>query len=158
MTASATDPGGNGNARPGGTAGGYAGDIAPRQAWDILAAEPAAVLVDVRSTAEWTFVGLPDIRDLGKEPVLIPWQHFPGMTANAEFVTALRAQVADPAAPILFLCRSGGRSRAAAIAGTSAGFSACYNVAGGFEGNLDESGHRGGRDGWKADGLPWMQS
>lgn len=157
MTASATGPGGDGTSRSGATAG-YAGDVAPRQAWDVLAAQPAAVLVDVRSTAEWTFVGLPDLRDLAKEPVLIPWQNFPGMAANEEFVTALKAQLADPAAPVFFLCRSGGRSRAAAIAVTAAGFAACYNVAGGFEGNLDEAGHRGSRDGWKADGLPWVQS
>ena len=130
----------------------------PREAWEALSSQPDAVLVDVRSSAEWTFVGLPDLRPAGKEPVLIPWQHFPGMTPNAEFVEALQNQIPDRDAPVYFLCRSGGRSRSAAMAGTAAGYATCYNIAGGFEGNLDEAGHRGVREGWKALGLPWVQS
>jgi len=137
---------------------GYAGDVDPRDAWQVLRSEPAAMLVDVRSSAEWTFVGLPDLRSLDKQVVLVAWQDYPGMVPNATFVSDLKAQLPDPAAPVFFLCRSGARSRAAAIAGTAAGLAACYNVAGGFEGNLDAEGHRGTQDGWKAAGLPWMQS
>jgi rhodanese-related sulfurtransferase len=60
-------------------------------------------------------------------------------------------------APILFICRSGGRSRAAAAALTAAGYRRCYNVAEGFEGNPDPERHRGKTGGWKAAGLPWVQ-
>lgn len=160
MTTSAAESGRGNQAGGGGPAGaaGYAGDVQPREAWEALASRPDAVLVDVRSTAEWTFVGLPDLRSLEKQPVLVPWQNFPGMVPNPDFIETLKAQIPSTAAPIYFLCRSGARSRAAAIAATAAGYAACYNIAGGFEGNLDESAHRGTRDGWKASGLPWAQS
>ncbi len=59
--------------------------------------------------------------------------------------------------PLLFLCRSGARSKSAAMAMARAGYTRAYNVAGGFEGNLDGEGHRGGINVWKAAGLPWRQ-
>ena len=124
----------------------------------VRAADSSAyILVDVRSEAEWAFVGVPDLSDLNKEPLLIAWQHFPGMTPNAGFVAAVTAKVADKGAPILFLCRSGARSKAAAIALTAEGYSACFNILGGFEGDLDPARHRGVLAGWKAEGLPWFQ-
>jgi rhodanese-related sulfurtransferase len=70
---------------------------------------------------------------------------------------ALRATGADKSYPVLLLCRSGARSRAAAMALTAAGFEKAFNVAGGFEGDADGQGHRGNRNGWKASGLPWRQ-
>ncbi|MFC3230863.1 rhodanese-like domain-containing protein [Marinibaculum pumilum] len=155
MTTSATGSGAAGSA---GAAGSYAGDVTPREAWEVLSSNPDAVLVDVRSAAEWTFVGLPDLRGLQKQPLLVAWQDFPGMTPNAGFLQSLQDEIPGRDAPVFFLCRSGGRSRSAAIAATAAGFAACFNVAGGFEGNLDEAAHRGQRDGWKAQGLPWVQS
>ena len=83
------------------------------------------------------------------------------MQVNAEFAAQLRTSGADPdadrAQPLLFICRSGVRSKAAAIAMTQAGFGPCYNVSGGFEGPLDGNKHRGGSDGWKAASLPWIQ-
>lgn len=160
MTTSAADSGRSDRApgKASAAGAGYAGDVQPRDAWEALASRAEAVLVDVRSTAEWTFVGLPDLRELQKQPVLVPWQNFPGMAPNADFLQTLQAQVPDRAAPLYFLCRSGGRSRAAAIAATAAGYADCYNIATGFEGNLDEAAHRGTRDGWKALGLPWAQS
>lgn len=139
------------------SASGYAGDLAPEDAWRLLAAEAGAVLVDVRTDAEWNFVGLPDLAALGKEPVLVPWQEYPGMARNPRFIEALAGHVNDRGVPVIFLCRSGARSRAAAIAATEAGFAACYNLAGGFEGDPDEHGHRGRRNGWKAAGLDWRQ-
>lgn len=142
----------------GGTQGGYAGDVSPRQAWEALGASADAVLVDVRSAAEWTFVGLPDLRGLGKQAILAAWQNYPGMTPNEGFLADLQAQVPNRSAAVFFLCRSGVRSRAAAFAATAAGHTTCFNIAGGFEGGLDAQGHRGTQDGWKASGLPWMQS
>jgi rhodanese-related sulfurtransferase len=136
----------------------YAGDIAPKEAWEMLAADRAATLVDVRTRPEWGFVGIPDLRNLGKKPVLLSWQVYPEMQVDADFVAKLKTQLpADPDAPVLFLCRSGARSRAAAEALTAAGYRRCYNVSQGFEGDKDAESHRGTRGGWKAASLPWMQ-
>jgi rhodanese-related sulfurtransferase len=139
-------------------AAGYAGDLAPKQAWSLLAEEPKAILVDVRTSAEWTFVGVPDLASLGKQPVFLSWQVFPSMQVNPDFAAALEAEDPDQDSPIIFLCRSGGRSKAAAVAMTERGYRRCYNLVGGFEGNVDGSGHRGTQGGWKASGLPWKQS
>lgn len=136
----------------------YAGDVDPTEAWKILSDSEKAALVDVRSEAEWNFVGTPDLSTLGKRPLLLQWQMFPTMMQNPDFVTTLAATVPDKDAPLLFLCRSGARSRAAAMAMTAAGYARCYNVADGFEGNPDASRHRGQLAGWKASGLPWMQA
>jgi rhodanese-related sulfurtransferase len=133
-------------------------DVAPRQAWEALAADPRAQLCDVRTDAEWAFVGLPDLALVGKQAVLIPWQHYPAMQPNREFPGQLRAAGLTPEHRIFFICRSGARSRAAAEAARAAGFAQVFNVAGGFEGPLDAAGHRGNAAGWKADGLPWRQN
>lgn len=141
---------------------GYAGDITPKEALALLKSDPKAQLVDVRSAAEWTFVGVPDLSSLQRKPILVEWQVFPGMGRNAEFDQAvaerLKAEGVTASTPITFLCRSGARSKAAAIAMTAQGFTKCFNVAGGFEGDVDAERHRGGTNGWKADGLPWVQS
>ncbi|HKY94444.1 MAG TPA: rhodanese-like domain-containing protein [Kiloniellales bacterium] len=126
----------------------YAGDIMPEEAQRVLAENPEAVLVDVRTAGEWRQVGVPDLSGLGKDVVLLPWILQAGGPPNPDFVASLTRQVADKATPLLFLCRVGGRSRAAAIAMTAAGYSRCYNVAEGYEGT-------GGRTGWKPKGLPW---
>jgi len=136
----------------------YKGDVGPQEAWNMLGEDAKAVLVDVRTRAEWSFVGLPDISTLGKTLVLVEWQGFPDSCPNAEFASQLESQGLGADDVLLFLCRSGGRSAAAAHLMTAQGFNQCYNVAGGFEGDLDESHHRGARGGWKADGLPWTQS
>jgi rhodanese-related sulfurtransferase len=136
---------------------GYAGDVDPKEAWEALRNNEKAVLVDVRTQPEWVFVGVPDLRAAGKQPLLVQWQVFPSMQKNPNFIGDLRKAGVTEDAPVYFICRSGGRSRAAAIAATEAGFAACYNVAGGFEGNLDSERHRGHKEGWKADGLPWLQ-
>ncbi|MDR3500772.1 MAG: rhodanese-like domain-containing protein [Parvibaculum sp.] len=143
----------------GGRPGDYAGDVSSEEAWRVLSANPDAVLVDVRTRAEWSYVGLADLGALGKEALLAEWQSFPTMSVNAAFVDEVGAALgsARKDAPVFLLCRSGVRSRAAAIALTKAGFSQAYNVAGGFEGDLDETRHRGRRNGWKASGLPWFQ-
>jgi len=140
----------------------YAGDISPKQAWEILTQEPGAVLVDVRTRPEWAFVGIPDLANLGKKTVLLSWQNFPDMAIDADFAAKLKAQIGDAAmdpkgGPVLFICRSGARSRSAAIAATAAGYARCYNVSEGFEGDKDGASHRGQRGGWKHAGLPWVQ-
>ncbi len=137
--------------------GTYAGDLSPSAAWDMLAKVPRALLVDCRSQAEWAFVGVPDLSSLGKTAVLVPWQTWPGMAPNAAFAEQLAAAGVGAVDSVIFLCRSGGRSRAAAIAMTARGFARCYNLAGGFEGPHDAAQHRGSVAGWKAAGLPWTQ-
>ena len=139
-------------------AAGYAGDVTPAAAWKILSEDKAAVLVDVRTRAEWNYVGLPDLEKLAKKPALIEWQAFSSMQPNPEFVAALSAALPDKETPLLFICRSGARSAAAAKAMTAAGYSTCLNVADGFEGPLDGSAKRGTTGGWKAAGLPWRQT
>lgn len=135
----------------------YAGDIDPKVAWEKLESDPDAVLVDVRTRPEWAFVGVPDLSPLGKQPVLLEWQAYPEMQVNPAFVDDLEASGATPDKTVMFLCRSGARSRAAAIAATARGFKQAFNVAGGFEGDPDEQHHRGNKNGWKRDGLPWVQ-
>ena len=139
-------------------AAGYAGDVAPATAWKILSDNKDAVLIDVRTRAEWNYVGLPELASIGKKPALLEWQMFPTMQPNPEFVSTLGNAITDKEAPLLFLCRSGARSAAAARAMTAAGYSTCLNVAEGFEGPLDAQGKRGSAAGWKATGLPWRQT
>lgn len=140
----------------------YAGDVSADEALEVLASDKAAVLVDVRSRPEWQFVGIPDLSAMNKEPLLIEWQSYPAMGVNAGFGEALKAELARKnvsfETPVLFLCRSGARSRSAAMAMTAEGFTRCYNIAGGFEGPPDDGGHRGNVDGWKALKLPWTQT
>lgn len=123
------------------------------ETWELLEEDPGAVLIDVRTTAEWTFVGLPDLSALGKEVRLVEWTRFPDGAMNPDFV-AQATEGLGTDQPILLLCRSGARSNAAAAALAQAGFTT-INVGSGFEGDLDPVGHR--RGGWK-DRLPWRQS
>jgi len=132
-------------------------DVPPVQAWEALRADPHAQLVDVRTDAEWNFVGLPDLIAAGKQAVLIPWQLYPAMAVNAHFVAHLNEAGLTPEHHLYFICRTGGRSLAAARAAQAAGFAHAYNVADGFEGPPDGAGHRGAVAGWKASGLPWRQ-
>jgi rhodanese-related sulfurtransferase len=135
----------------------YAGDITPEEAWKILNDDPQAVLVDCRTDAEWRFVGVPDLTELGREVVYIEWNRTDG-SHNEGFVDELVAAGVEPGdRPVVFLCRSGNRSIGAAKAATAAGIAPSYNVLDGFEGDLDTNHHRGGT-GWKAIGLPWKQS
>lgn len=135
----------------------YAGDLSPDQAYQLLTDDPEAVLVDVRTKAEWSYVGTPDLSGLGHEIVLAEWVTFPDGDLNADFLPQLEA-VAGKDSPVVFLCRSGARSVAAAEAATAAGWSRAYNILEGFEGPPDEGGHRGRTAGWKVRGLPWRQS
>ena len=143
------------------SAAGYAGDVSPSEAWRILSENRKARLIDVRTRAEWNFVGLPDLSAAGGQALLAEWQVFPDMAVNSGFADEAAAMIAEsggaPEAPVFLLCRSGARSRSAAMALTARGFTAAYNIASGFEGDHDGDGHRGRVNGWKAEGLPWRQ-
>lgn len=135
----------------------YAGDIEPTDAFAALRSDPDAVIVDVRTKPELAFVGYPDVAGIGKQLVAIEWSSYPSGQQNPRFVDELAAHGIETHQPVYFLCRSGARSRAAAIAATAAGFETAFNIAHGFEGPPDPEGHRGGHAGWKAAGLPWRQ-
>jgi rhodanese-related sulfurtransferase len=141
---------------------GYAGDLLAIDAYTLLKGDASSVLVDVRTQAEWTYVGTPDLQALDKTPLFLEWQTYPSMTVDANFTVRLeellRSAGVDRGASLMFLCRSGARSRQAAIAMTGAGWGPCFNVSDGFEGPLDGSRRRGGVGGWKAGGLPWRQT
>lgn len=135
----------------------YAGDLSPKDAWTLLESDGSATLVDVRTRAEWSYVGVPDLSPLSKQTVFIEWQSFPDGSQNAAFGQQVDSLDLDKDAPILFLCRSGARSAAAATLMTHSGYTRCYNVSEGFEGDPDGARHRGTVNGWKVHGLPWMQ-
>jgi rhodanese-related sulfurtransferase len=132
-------------------------EVGPVETWAALRDDPQAVLIDVRTDAEWNFVGLPDLSPLGKQVLLIPWQVYPAMQVNQDFAEALRRAGLTAAHRLHLICRSGVRSLAAAEAAQAAGFPHAFNVIDGFEGPVDVEGHRGTTAGWKAEGLPWRQ-
>ncbi len=132
-------------------------DVAPQRVWQALSEQPDAQLVDVRTDAEWAYVGVPDLSPIGKRVLLVQWQSFPTGAPNGAFVAELEAAGLTAEQPIYFICRSGARSLYAAERAEQAGFRTVYNVADGFEGPPDAQGHRGRVAGWKTDGLPWRQ-
>ncbi len=129
----------------------YSGALLPSEAYTILSADAKAVLVDVRTVPELLYVGRVH------SSVHIEWQVFPDMTINQHFCDLL-AQHAAAEVPVLFLCRSGVRSHHAAAAAAEAGYSLSYNILEGFEGDINEHGHRNKVNGWRFSGLPWAQS
>lgn len=135
----------------------YKGDLLPSAAWQLLSENYSAVLVDVRTSAEWHYVGEPDLRSLKKHLIKLEWRSLPGMEKNTHFGSELSNIIHNQDASIIFLCRTGGRSAEAAIELTSMGYKNCYNVVHGFEGDINQNGHRGLINGWKADKLPWRQ-
>jgi len=137
-------------------------DVDVETTWQSLVSRPKSQLIDVRTRAEWTYVGLPDLGSIGKRPVLVEWQTFPDQAVDPRFIERLAGELkalgVEKDDELFFICRSGGRSLAAAKAMAELGYRACHNVAGGFEGPLDDDRHRGSVLGWKAAGLPWLQS
>lgn len=129
----------------------YAGALLPSEAYQLLQQQPGATLVDVRSRAELDFVG----RVPGS--IEIEWKSYPGMQPNQNFVQQLTQKVPQDAI-VMFVCRSGGRSHETALAAAQAGYSGAFNVLEGFEGDRDDSDHRNSVGGWRAAGLPWVQS
>jgi rhodanese-related sulfurtransferase len=129
----------------------YEGALTPKEAFEVIRENPEARLVDVRTRAELDWVG----RVPGA--VEVELQTWPGGRPNPDFVQQLEEKVGKDA-PVLFLCRSGGRSHNAAMMAQQAGYAECYNVLEGFEGDKDPSGHRNTKGGWRHAGLPWTQS
>jgi len=127
----------------------YAGALTPQEAFELVRAG-AGKLVDVRTRAEWDYVG--------KIPgsVLIEWQSYPSSLLNPDFLDQLEAEVGKDET-VMFLCRSGARSSSAAKCATEAGYASSYNVLQGFEGDKDGAGHRNSVGGWRFAGLPWTQ-
>lgn len=137
---------------------GFAGDVTPQEAWDLLTEIPESRLVDVRTEAEWQFVGVPNLDTVRKKPVFLSLLHYPGMTENKNFAPMLERSIVNKETPLLFLCRTGGRSTAAAKMASEMGYTHAFNIAGGFEGDHNEVGHRSNTNGWRAEGLPWQQA
>jgi rhodanese-related sulfurtransferase len=139
-------------------------ELTPPDAHSILAEDHGSALVDVRTRAEWAFTGMPDLSALGKDVVGVEWVSFPSMTPNPQFFEEVLAKSGGTLPDrLFFICRSGGRSMAAARAVAAESEAAgrpvhCTNVAEGFEGDLDDRHHRGSRNGWKVHGLPWRQT
>ena len=127
----------------------YAGAVTPTEAFALLQNAPGTTLVDVRTRAEWDWVG----RIPGA--VEIEWIGYPSGQPNAHFLAQLKQSV-DPEALVLFLCRSGVRSHQAASLAYEAGYTAAFNVLEGFEGDKDARGQRGKTGGWRHAGLPWQ--
>jgi len=133
--------------------------ISCQQAWEILQENPRAVLVDVRSSMEYLFVGHP----VGA--INIPWIDEPDWVVNPDFVREVRKLLLGGkiekgeihSAPVLLICRSGKRSLEAGDLLVNEGFTAVYNIDEGFEGELDEHHHRSSIGGWRFHGLPWEQ-
>lgn len=128
----------------------YAGALTPAEAYEVWQLAPGAKLVDVRSRAEWDWVGrVPSAVEL-------EWLLYPGNKPNPSFIAQLKREV-DQEALVMFMCRSGGRSDQAARAATQEGYIDCYNILEGFEGDRDAEGHRNRIGGWRHAGLPWQQ-
>lgn len=139
--------------------------LEPKEALKLLESEENSVLVDVRTVEEYNLIGLVNSFSFEDRAILVPWKTLPGMQENPEFSEQLEDNLlkffgkdAKENIHVIFICRSGGRSNAAAHHATNLGFKNCYNLVGGFEGDLDAKEHRGNINGWKANNLPWRQS
>ena len=135
----------------------YAGDFSPQNAWDEVKNNDDCFLVDCRSSAEWSLIGVPNLDSIGKKVVFVEWQIYPTMEKNSKFLQEISESGINKDSKIIFLCRSGARSRSAAEFLTSHGYKECYNGSEGFEGSHNEFGQRGKRNGWKFSDLPWNQ-
>ena len=129
----------------------YRGELTPAESYELLQHAPGARLVDVRTGAELHYVG----RIPGA--VEIEWEGFPDGKRNPDFVQQLRREV-SPESLVMFICRSGNRSHHAAAAAAAGGYAEAYNVVEGFEGKKDANEHRNTLSGWRAAGLPWVQT
>lgn len=131
----------------------YAGAVTPEEAFTLLRSDPRVKLVDVRTNAERDWVGrvaIPDAQHLAVE-----WVTYPGGAPNPAFGAQLE-QAARKDEVLLFLCRSGVRSRHGARVATEHGFAESYDILEGFEGDRDAEGHRKTVGGWCKAGLPWI--
>ena len=127
-------------------------NLSPKQSWELMQANPGAVLIDVRTKMEHDFVGRP------LNALHVPWKEVPDWQINPEFIEQVKQAVSDVTNPVLLLCRSGKRSLEAADVLQEAGFKHLVNILDGFDGDLDENKHRGNLGGWRFCQLPWEQT
>ena len=132
--------------------------LSPKEAWQICQENSRALLIDIRSSMEYLFVGHP----VGA--IHIPWIDEPDWVVNPEFVTDIRKLIlgglsddSGSSVPIILICRSGKRSAEAGLKFLESGFKNLYNIDEGFEGELDEQHHRSSSGGWRYHNLPWEQ-
>ncbi len=117
-------------------------NISATDAWELLKSEPDSFLVDVRTEAEWNSVGYPNLSEIGKNLIKITWKQ-----DDLQFITVLKDALLDKDSQVIFICKVGGRSAAAANLAISYGYKNCYNLVGGFE-----------MGGWKDSNLPYIKS
>lgn len=138
------------------------GELGVTETWNALQSDPEAELIDVRTRAEWAFVGRCDLEEIGKSPIMVEWLSYPNGQVDSHFSESLKTELdkrnRKKDTKLFFICRSGQRSLAAAQAMAAKGYMHCINVAHGFEGPLGPDQRRGGISGWKVEGLPWVQS
>lgn len=132
----------------------YAGAVTPQEAYALLQANPGIKLVDVRTAAERDWVGRVALP--AEQHVAVEWNRYPGGTPNPDFLAQLAAAAPSKDGALLFLCRSGVRSRHAAKLATEHGYALCFDILEGFEGDKDAQGHRKTVAGWCKAGLPWL--
>lgn len=132
----------------------YAGAVSPQEAFALLQSDSKILLVDVRTNAERDWVGRVNISEA--QHLAVQWSLYPGGTPNPDFLAQLQASVPDQTSIILFLCRSGVRSRHGAKLASENGYANCFDILQGFEGDKDEQGHRKTVGGWCQNGLPWL--
>jgi rhodanese-related sulfurtransferase len=132
----------------------FHGIVTPAEAVQLLEKKDNVVLVDVRTQAERDWVGRVQINDA--QHFSVQWSLYPSGTPNPDFMAQLSAVVPNKDSVILFLCRSGVRSRHAAKLATEHGYPSCYDILNGFEGDKDAQGHRKNINGWCHAGMPWL--
>lgn len=134
-------------------------NLSCKQAAQMLEDDSRAILIDIRSTMEFLFVGHP------QGAVHLPWIDEPDWTVDPNFTTEVRklmlggtvCDIDEGCAPVILICRSGKRSKEAGIKLLNDGLKNVFHIDEGFEGERDENGHRGALGGWRYHKLPWEQ-
>ena len=132
-------------------------NINSRQCFEKLSKEAGSYLVDVRTKPEWLFVGVPDLQSLQKKTICVSWHVYPNMEINVNFESEILESGINKQDAIFLICRSGNRSFDAAEFLTTRGFSNCFNVKDGFEGEIGHNHQRSTINGWQYSKLPWKQ-
>ena len=132
-------------------------NISSQECFEILSNKADAYLIDVRTQPEWQLVGVPDLSSINQETIFISWQIYPDMNENKNFKKQIFDRGIQKENNLYFICRSGQRSRYAANLLIENGFSNCFNIHDGFEGDLNQQNKRSLINGWKYNNLPWKQ-
>ncbi len=131
--------------------------ITALEAWQMCQQDPRTLLIDVRSSMEFLFVGHP------QGAIHVPWIDEPDWVVNEHFVVEIRKLALgglkenNDDVPIILICRSGNRSDEAGKVLVDSGMRNVYHIDEGFEGELDEKHHRSTVGGWRFHDLPWEQ-